>query len=38
VSEADPLLMSRIDELHMEFPFAGMRGVVLRSTYRHEYV
>ncbi|WP_081073715.1 hypothetical protein [Burkholderia territorii] len=23
VSEADQLLMRRIDELHMEFPFAG---------------
>ncbi|KGX17119.1 HTH-like domain protein [Burkholderia pseudomallei] len=25
VSEADQLLMRRIDELHMEFPFAGAR-------------
>ncbi len=25
VNEADQLLMRRIDELHMEFPFAGAR-------------
>lgn len=25
VSETDQLLMRRIDELHMEFPFAGAR-------------
>ncbi|AOI42801.1 integrase [Burkholderia oklahomensis EO147] len=25
ISEADQLLMRRIDELHMEFPFAGAR-------------
>ncbi|WP_404842400.1 MULTISPECIES: IS3 family transposase [Burkholderia cepacia complex] len=28
VSEADQLLMRRIDELHMEFPFAGARMLV----------
>ncbi|MBR7963053.1 IS3 family transposase [Burkholderia vietnamiensis] len=36
VSEADQLLMRRIDELHMEFPFAGAR-MLARLLHRESY-
>ena len=34
VSDADLALMRRIDELHLEFPFAGSR--MLRDLLRHD--